>query len=91
MRQLAARLRLIGQEMAGTVAGAQDRTTLSQMRGGLIDRFRDVMSQRRERGGRLERRLELLAAELERAADWLEQAQYEATLANRLDGEGYIS
>jgi hypothetical protein len=91
MRDLAARLRSIGREMAEVVAGAQDRTTLPRMRGGLVARFRDAMSQRRERGARLERRLELLAGELDRGADWLEQAQRDAALANRLEGEGYTS
>lgn len=91
MHQVAVRLRLLGQEMAVVFATAQDWTTLPALRGGFVDRFREAMSQRRERGGRLERRLEILAEELDRAAAWLEHAQREARLANEMSGRGLVS
>jgi len=87
IRNLAARLRLAGQSIAVVMSRAQDRSSLPNSRGPVVDRVRDSLTHHRQRAARLEGRMSVLADDLDRMAASLEQAQQDAALARAREAE----
>ena len=81
MRGLAARLRLEAAELGGIAARTAVPTELPGNFGEAADRDRELSFALRQSAGRISRRLEALAADVDAGAAWLDQAILEARAA----------
>ncbi len=81
IRSAAVRLRSEAGELVGVLTRTSGPTEFPANRGAAIERSRETATALRERGGWIANRLESLALELDRGADWLEQAQAAALAA----------
>jgi hypothetical protein len=78
MRSLAARLRLEAAELSSIAARTAGATELPGNIGEAADRDREASFALREAAGRIARRLEALASDVDAGAVWLDQAILEA-------------
>jgi hypothetical protein len=78
IRLVAGRLRLEAADLTTILARTSAPTALPRNRGAFADQRRDAAASLRERAAWIATRLEGLAIDLDRGANWLEQAQIEA-------------
>lgn len=81
VRGVAARLRSEADELDSIIARSAGPTELPRNQGGAADRSREVAAGLRERAGWISNRLASLALELDRGADWLDEARLAAEAA----------
>ena len=83
IRQAAARIRGTSADLVDATRATAGPTALQVSTGAAIERSRDAAVALRERATWIASRLDGTALELDRGADWLEQAQAEAIAAER--------
>lgn len=81
IRSLATRLRAEAGELAAILARTAGPTALPQNQGAAADGSRELAAGLRERAGWISGRLDGLAVELDRGADWLDEARLAAEAA----------
>ena len=81
IRSLAARLRIEAGELGTLLAQTARPTDLARNQGATAQREREVAAGLRERAGWISGRLESLALELDRGAQWLDEARLAAEAA----------
>jgi hypothetical protein len=75
MRSTAARLRAEAADARTSLSRTSVHTEFPVSRGAAVERSRETAAALRERSAWISDRLETLALELDRGADWLEEAQ----------------
>lgn len=81
MRSTAVRLRVEADEVRAGLSRTSAHTEFPVSRGAAVERSRETAAALRERAGWISTRLETLALDLDRGADWLEEAQAAALAA----------
>jgi hypothetical protein len=82
IRSLATQLRREAVELSDSVRRTAGSTDLPANRGAFADRARDTAGGLRERATWIATRIDAIAADLDRGAAWIEEAQREYLLAN---------